>query len=96
MKRLWFVVILCLLPLDSFAAKYALVVGIDAYAGANRLQGCVKDAQRMEQVLVQKFGFPAGNVQVLTDGAATRAGIETAFRAHLIRPARPGDVVVLY
>jgi hypothetical protein len=78
----------------------ALIVGINAYGSPVRsLQGCVTDAQLMQELLVHRFGFSAQDVLLVTDKTAlkpTRAGILQAFEEHLIQQAKPGDVVVFH
>jgi len=80
--------------------KLALLVGINAYGsqetGWSALQGCVTDVQMQEALLVHRFGFNPNDILTLTDEAATREGILTAFREHLIKQAQPGDVVVFH
>jgi Caspase domain len=74
--------LLCLILLASFPvvahaaapAKYAMLVGINKYPG-NALNGCVNDVTNLRTMLVENFGFPAGNVVMLTDEEATRENI---------------------
>ncbi|MBX3012690.1 MAG: caspase family protein [Caldilineaceae bacterium] len=69
---------------------YALLVGIDRYHPQGRirhLRGCVNDVNAMEQLLQQKYGVAATNIQKLTNEDATHQGIKAAFRQHLIQPA---------
>jgi hypothetical protein len=77
----------------SFAppALRALLVGIDRYVSPTLkpLRGCVNDVDAARDVLVDEFGVPADAVMVLRDAEATRAGIEAAFRAHLIAAGTP-------
>ncbi len=89
--------------------RRAVLVGINRYdvvtdaAGKQftatrritNLNGAVNDATAMRDVLVSRFGFPAANTTLLTDGAATRDGIVGAVNAMLAQ-AQPGDVVVFY
>ncbi|MGB3493716.1 MAG: caspase family protein [Elainellaceae cyanobacterium] len=80
--------------------KLALLVGINNYApsqiGWGALRGCVTDVQMQRQVLVHRFGFNPNDIVTVTDEAATRDGIITAFQEHLIAQARAGDVVVFH
>lgn len=78
------------------AAQYALVVGINDYPGTqNDLTGCMKDVQDVSAFLGSQ-GFPQENIVVLRDAQATIAGIEGAFKSHLIAKAKPGDSVVFF
>ena len=75
--------------------KLALLVGINAYQQA-ALQGCVNDVSLQQQLLIHRFGFNPQDILVVTDKQATHQGILTAFEEHLIKQAKPGDVVVYH
>ncbi len=100
MKRLGMMIVIVSLvlacPFSAFAAKYALLIGINAYPGSQRLQGCVNDVAMMRDVLEQQFGFAPQDIVSVVDRQATRAGIESAFQSHLVSRVRSGDVVVVY
>ena len=71
-------------------AKRALCVGINDYPGTGSdLRGCVNDARDWEKELADR-GY---EVQILLDGAATRAGMVEALTA-LINEAKEGDCLV--
>ena len=80
--------------------KLALLVGINEYdrdsSGWIPLKGCVTDINLQKELLINCFGFQAGDILTLSDGAATRQNILTAFEEHLIAQAKPGDVVVFH
>lgn len=79
--------------------KLALLVGINAYPESSQfapLYGCVTDVRLQRELLIHRFGFQPSDIVTLTDAKATRAGILEAFQEHLIRQARPGDVVVFH
>jgi hypothetical protein len=80
---------------QSTPRKLALLVGINNYSDIP-LQGCVTDVKLQEQLLIHRFGFNPTDIHVLTDEQASRQGILTAFEEHLIKQARPGDVVVFH
>jgi hypothetical protein len=75
--------------------KLALLVGINAYQDAP-LQGCLTDVDLQRQLLINRFGFNPKDILTMTDEKATRQGILTAFEEHLIKQAKPGDVVVYH
>lgn len=80
------------------ANKHALLIGIDSYphyGEDQQLAGCVNDAMRMKQVLVEHFGFDPSNIRELHDEAASRQGILDAMD-RLVDAAQPGDVVVFH
>ncbi|MDJ0697240.1 caspase family protein [Mastigocoleus sp. MO_188.B34] len=77
--------------------KLALLVGINQYNnGLSPLEGCVNDVRLQKQLLTYRFGFNPKDILTLTDTQATRQGILTAFEEHLIKQAKPGDVVVFH
>jgi hypothetical protein len=74
-----------------------LLIGIDRYALLGpryQLAGCVNDAELMQRILQDQFGFPASNITLLTDEAATRAAVLTAMDAFAARVG-PDDIAVI-
>ena len=84
--------------------KLALLVGINKYPNSSRfsnLPGCVTDVDLQEKLLTYRFGFNPGDILKLTtnepaDKQPTRSNILKAFDEHLIKQAKPGDVVVFH
>lgn len=76
--------------------KLALLVGINQYPLSSVLEGCVTDVELQKELLIHRFGFSAADIVTLTDGQATRDGIERAFVNHLVQQAKPDDVVVFH
>lgn len=58
--------------------KKALIVGINAYPGAP-LRGCHNDVERMRELLISRFGFPAEEMRILRDAEATASGIKAGL-----------------
>jgi hypothetical protein len=84
---------------QSTPRKLALLVGINAYpntTGFAALNGCLTDVELQRQLLIHRFGFNPKDIHTLTDKQATRQGILAAFDEHLIKQAKPGDVVVFH
>ncbi|HEY9834488.1 MAG TPA: caspase family protein [Stenomitos sp.] len=82
---------------QSTPRKLALLVGINNYlASLGSLQGCLTDVDLQRQLLINKFGFHPKDILTVTDGQATRQGMLMAFEEHLIKQAKPGDVVVFH
>ncbi|MFB2936902.1 caspase domain-containing protein [Aerosakkonemataceae cyanobacterium BLCC-F154] len=75
--------------------KLALLVGINEYS-SQPLEGCLNDVELQRNLLIHRFKFNPKDILVLTDTKATRQGILTAFEEHLIKQAKPGDVVVYH
>jgi hypothetical protein len=80
---------------QSTPRKLALLVGINNYA-LSPLEGCLNDVDLQRNLLIHRFGFNPKDIYVLSDTKATRQGILTAFEEHLIKQAKPGDVVVYH
>lgn len=84
---------------DDGRGKWAVVIGIDAYSKLDdryQLSGCVNDAELMAHVLEHNFGFPAGNITLLRNEAATRDGILAALDALADRVGENDVAVVHY
>ncbi|MEO1377188.1 MAG: caspase family protein, partial [Cyanobacteria bacterium J06635_10] len=76
--------------------KLALLVGINQYPQMNALKGCLTDVELQRELLINRFGFQPSDILSLTNKQATREGIENAFVEHLVKQAKPGDVVVFH
>jgi hypothetical protein len=87
--------------------KVALLVGINQYPdGINSLRGCLTDVELQWELLVHRFGFSPKDILVVADRQLaftdneplkpTRQNILDAFENHLIKNAKPGDVVVFH
>lgn len=80
--------------------KLALLIGINEYDrdanGWIPLKGCTTDIQLQRELLVNCFGFKTQDIKILRDRDATRQNILMLFEEHLIRQAKPGDVVVFH
>ncbi|MGK7939954.1 MAG: caspase family protein [Crocosphaera sp.] len=81
---------------DPTHRKLALLVGINDYNQKFALKGCLTDVERQKDLLIHRFGFQGQDILTLTDKQATRQGIETAFIEHLVKQAKPGDVVIFH
>ena len=96
---LTFLLVLVTLPNRAHAEKYALFVGVTEMKNQPRdnwLSGPNNDLPAMRKVFENVYGFKPRNILSLEKTAASRAGIEQAFREHLIQKAAPGDLVVFY
>lgn len=77
--------------------KLALLVGINNYqAGISPLRGCLTDVEMQRELLLHRFGFNPQDIITLTDEKANRQNILETFENHLIKQAKPGDVVVFH
>jgi hypothetical protein len=80
---------------QSTPRKLALLVGINSYI-QQPLEGCLNDLDLQRNLLIHRFGFNPKDILVVPDKDATREGILTAFEEHLIKQAKPTDVVVYH
>ena len=60
------------------------------------LPGAERDARVMRDVLVQRWGFPSGNVRGLLNGEATRSAIQEGLTGWLPSVVQPGDHVTVF
>lgn len=75
-------------------SKKALCIGINDYPyDGSDLNGCVNDAKAWADLLISHYGFPAGDVKLLTDAQATKSAITTGLKT-LLTGAKAGDVLV--
>ena len=81
---------------DPTPRKLALLVGINQYPQIPALKGCLTDVELQRELLINRFGFQPSDILSLTNDKATREGIENAFLEHLVKQAKPGDVVVFH
>jgi len=79
------------------AARRGLLIGIDEYLFPEipPLEGCVNDADLMAHILEHGFDFPAANLTMLRDEAATRAAI-LAELDRLVDRTGADDIVVVH
>lgn len=83
--------------------KLALLIGINYpnNNNLNSLNGCVTDVDLQQELLIHRFRFKQSDILRLTTNESkwkqpTRNNILTAFQEHLIKQAKPGDVVVFH
>lgn len=84
---------------QSTPRKLALLVGINQYQGATELRGCVMDVELQKHLLMSRFGFKPDDILIVSDDSPlkpTRENILEAFEDHLIKQAKPDDVVVFH
>ena len=76
----------------------ALLIGINDHADSELrdLRGAVNDVHNMRGLLTGYLGFDAGQIRLLTDAQATRAGILREIRDWLVAGTRPGARALLY
>lgn len=81
-------------------ATLALLVGINTYAGKedapSPLKGTKNDVDRVERLLLDRFGFEAKTIVKLVDAEATHEAIVRTIHRHLIEQAGPKTQVVFW
>jgi len=82
-------------PIESQGVKRALLIGINKYKGVPKLQGSLNDIETMRQILLTRWGFAEKNITVLTDEAATRAGMLAAMD-QLVKETGSNDIVYFH
>lgn len=82
----------------SGQTRRALLIGINEYQTEEfaNLRGAVNDVLTMQEILVSRYDFPAANIQILTDKAATRQDILDAFDSLVEQTAIDDFVYVHY
>jgi uncharacterized caspase-like protein len=73
--------------------KLALVVGINYYGTSRQLGGCLNDAEKITEKLIEEFGFDLKDIQLLVEEFATRQNILDGIQ-RLIRELSAGDLGV--
>ncbi|XP_047168269.1 metacaspase-5-like [Vigna umbellata] len=81
-------------------AKKAVLIGINYPGTKAELKGCINDVWRMQQCLVERYGFSEDNITVLIDTdksytEPTGKNIRSALTS-LVRSAEPGDVLFVH
>ena len=64
---------------DIYDNSYALIIGIDKYENIQNLNYAVKDAESIQDILVNTFDFPEDNVRLLKNEEANKDAILKAF-----------------
>jgi hypothetical protein len=80
---------------DSTGVKRALLIGINKYKHVPKLQGSLNDIETMRQILITRWGFDDSRITMVTDEAATRAGMLAALE-QLVKETGPNDTVYVH
>ena len=60
---------------DIYDNSWALIIGIDKHENARDLNYAVKDAESIQDILVNIFNFPKSNITLLKNEDATKQSI---------------------
>ena len=80
---------------DIYDNSYALIIGIDKYQKVSNLDYAVKDAEAIQNLLINQFNFPAKNTILLKNEEATKNNIVQSF-SDIIKKAKRNDRVLIY
>ena len=80
---------------DIYDNSYALIIGIDKYQNVKPLNYAVKDAESIQDILVNTFDFPENNVTLLKNEEATKQNILKSF-SDITKKADDKDRVLIY
>ena len=80
---------------DIYDNSWALIIGIDKYQNVQNLNYAVKDAESIQDILVNSFNFPEGNITLLKNEEANKDAILKAFSDLTIK-AEYNDRVLIY
>jgi len=80
---------------DIYDNSYALIIGIDKYENVQNLNYAVKDAESIQDILINTFDFPEGNITLLKNEEANKQAILKAF-SDLTKKAENNDRVLIY
>ncbi len=84
---------------QNSSRQLALLVGINTYpphSNIPNLGGSITDVELQRHLLIYRFGFKPEDIVTLTNAQATRSNILSKFEDHLIKQAKPEDVVVFH
>ena len=80
---------------DIYDNSYALIIGIDKYENVQNLNYAVKDAESIQDILVNTFNFPESNIKLLKNEEATKQNILKSF-SDITKKADDKDRVLIY
>ena len=80
---------------DIYDNSWALIIGIDKYESVRKLNYAVKDAESIQDILLNTFGFPSENITLLTNEQANKQNILKSF-SNITKNANEYDRVVIF
>jgi len=75
--------------------SYALIIGIDKYENAQNLNYAVKDAESIQDILINTFNFSENNITFLKNEEATLLNIKNSL-SEISSSATENDRVLIY
>ena len=80
---------------DIYDNSWALIIGIDKYDKVQNLNYAVKDAESIQDILVNSFDFPEDNIILLKNEQATKQNILKSF-SDITLNAKEQDRVLIF
>ena len=80
---------------DIYDNSWALIIGIDKYENVQPLNYAVKDAESIQDILVNTFNFSESNIKLLKNKEATKQNILKSF-SDITKKADDKDRVLIY
>ena len=80
---------------EIYDNSWALIVGINKYEKVRPLNYAIEDASAIKNMLINDFGFPRSNVNILINSEATQNNIKKQLNA-LVKSAKDNDRVLFY
>ena len=80
---------------DIYDNSWALIIGIDKYQNVPNLSYAVKDAESINEILVNTFAFPKENITILKNEHATKQNILKSF-SDITKKAQDNDRVLIF
>ena len=80
---------------DIYDNSWALIIGIDKYESVRKLNYAVKDAESIQNILLNTFGFSSENITLLTNEQANKQNILKSF-SNITKNANEYDRVVIF
>ena len=80
---------------DIYDNSWALIIGIDKYESVRKLNYAVKDAESIQDILLNTFGFPSENITLLINEQGNKQNILKSF-SNITKNANENDRVVIF
>ncbi len=80
---------------DVYDNSWALIIGIDKYENAQNLNYAVKDAESIQDILINTFNFSENNITFLKNEEATLLNIKNSL-SEISSSATENDRVLIY
>ena len=80
---------------DIYENSWALIIGIDKYQNVQGLDYAVKDAQSIQNIIINSLDFSKDNITILKNEEATKSRIIQEF-SNITKKAEVNDRVLIF